>query len=334
MSKTPRFSIIIPVYNRPDELKELLESLAVQPYRDFEVLVIEDGSTRNAEEVAKAYTDELNLNYFKKPNTGQGFSRNYGFERAMGDYFLVFDSDCIIPPPFFTALNRGLTEHGWELWGGPDAAHDSFSPIQKAISYSMTSLFTTGGIRGKKKHAGVFHPRSFNLGLSRRVYDTIGGFIITRKGEDIEYSIRAIKAGFKVGLIPEAFVYHKRRTSFGAFWKQLHFFGTARININRFHPGEIKAVHTFPMLFTLGWLSIPILSLLWPAIGAYAAGMYALYFSLIALDASFKNRSLHIGLLSVVASFIQLSAYGFGFMQELFRGKSAVNQGNEGLRNQ
>ena len=245
------FSIIIPLYNRPQEIDELLFTLQQQEYKNFEVLVIEDGSENDAQSIVESYSGQLNIRYFVKENEGQGFTRNYGFERALGDYFIIFDSDCLIPRNYLTNVYAHLQKEYLDVFGGPDAAHESFTPVQKAISYSMTSLFTTGGIRGKKKHVGQFHPRSFNMGVSRKVWDRTGGFILTRLGEDIEFSIRAHRAGFRIGLIPEALVYHKRRTNFLQFYKQLHFFGRARINIYKHFPTELKLVHFFPAGFLL-----------------------------------------------------------------------------------
>jgi glycosyltransferase involved in cell wall biosynthesis len=219
------FSIIIPLYNRPQEIKELLETLTLQSYKNFEVLVIEDGSKDDAEDIIKSFADQLDIKYFVKENAGQGFARNFAFERAAGDYFIIFDSDCLIPEDYLEIVNASLTENWLDAYGGPDAAHPSFTPTQKAISYAMTSPFTTGGIRGNKNSIGQFHPRSFNMGISRQVWEKAGGFIITRLGEDIEYSIRIHSMGFKIGLIPRAKVYHKRRTSLLQFYKQLHFFG-------------------------------------------------------------------------------------------------------------
>ena len=320
MAKNPKYSIIIPVYNRPDEIRELLESLVLQEFQDFEVLIIEDGSSLDCEKEVKLFQEKLNIRYFRKPNSGQGFSRNFGMEKAGGDYFVIFDSDCIIPPSYFTEVNSALAERKLDAWGGPDAAHDSFTDIQKAISYSMTSLFTTGGIRGMKKHAGTYHPRSFNMGISREVFKTVGGFAITRMGEDIEYSIRMIRAGFKVGLIEKAVVFHKRRTNFGQFYKQLHFFGRARINIGRFYRKEIKLVHLFPAVFTLGLGFSIIAKILLPSIGNVLLAGFGLYFLLIAIDSTLQNKSFKIGLLSTWAALVQLSAYGVGFLTELTRG--------------
>ena len=313
------FSIIIPLYNRPQEIKELLYTLTKQTYTRFEVLVIEDGSVNDAREIVESYADKLDIKYFVKPNSGQGFSRNYGFERAMGDYFVVFDSDCLIPPDYLEIVAESLAANYLDAYGGPDDAHASFTPIQKAISYSMTSPFTTGGIRGNKKGIGQFHPRSFNMGISRRVWETAGGFIITRLGEDIEYSIRIHSLGFKIGLIPEAKVYHKRRTSFAQFYKQLHFFGRARINVYKFFPAELKAVHFFPAVFTLGLLFTVIANLFhWPI--ALLANMFVLlFFLLIFFHSLIKNKSLKVAFLSIIAAFIQLTAYGLGFMQDYWK---------------
>ena len=208
------FSIVIPLYNRPDEIKELLASLSQQTYTSFEVIIVEDGSSKPAKHIVQSFSSRLDIHYFEKKNEGQGFARNYGFERAKGDYFIVFDSDIIVPSGYLEVVKRSIEENKWDAFGGPDAAHESFTTIQKAISYSMTSPFTTGGIRGNKKHVGQFHPRSFNMGLSRALWSDIGGYNLSRRSEDIEFSIRMINSGYKVGLIPEAFVYHKRN------WKE------------------------------------------------------------------------------------------------------------------
>jgi len=312
------FSVIIPVYNRPREVDELLHSLTQQTYKNFETLIIEDGSENRCDDIVEKYQDQLDIRYYYKENSGQGFSRNFGFERAKGDYFIVFDSDCLIPSHYFETVENYLKTHQLDAFGGPDREHESFSPIQKAISYTMTSPLTTGGIRGNKKHAGTFHPRSFNMGISREVYEQTGGYRITRMGEDIEFSIRIINNGFKTGLIPDAYVYHKRRTSLKKFFNQLHFFGRARININRFHPGEIKFIHTLPALFTVGlllFLTLPFWNL---SLFKILLIPFILFVSLIFAHSSTKYSSMYIGLLSVSATFIQLTGYGIGFLSEFW----------------
>jgi len=311
------FSIIIPLYNRPQEIDELLASLTHQTYTPFEVLVIEDGSTLDAREIVERYRDRLDVRYFVKANEGQGFARNFGFERAKGDYFVIFDSDCLIPPDYLSNVAAFLETTRLAAYGGPDAAHESFTPVQKAISYAMTSPFTTGGIRGNKKHLGSFHPRSFNMGVSRVVWERVGGFKLTRLGEDIEYSIRIQRAGFRIGLIPEAVVYHKRRTDFWQFYKQLHFFGRARINIYKHFPNELKLVHFFPAAFVLFLLVLLVLNsrmMFAATIGNTVLGGYLV---LLFGHSLVKTKSLLVALLSVVASCIQLVAYGLGFMQDL-----------------
>jgi glycosyltransferase involved in cell wall biosynthesis len=313
------FSIIIPLYNRPQEIKELLDTLVLQTYRDFEVLVIEDGSVNDAEAIVNSFTDKLDVRYFKKANEGQGFTRNFGFERAKGEYFIIFDSDCLIPADYLEIVNSSLATNYLDAYGGPDGAHASFTPTQKAISYSMTSPFTTGGIRGNKKGIGQFHPRSFNMGVSRQVWEKAGGFIITRLGEDIEYSIRIHSMGFKIGLIPDAIVFHKRRTNFIQFFKQLHFFGRARINIYKFFPQELKAVHFFPAAFTLFILFTLIFNLLGWQIAQLGNFILAIIILLIFFHAWWKNRSAKIAFLSIIAAFTQLTAYGIGFMQDFWK---------------
>lgn len=313
------FSIIIPLYNRPQEIKELLETLTFQTYKQFEVLVVEDGSDNDAEEVVKSFSDKLDIKYFLKPNTGQGFTRNFGFEQAKGDYFVVFDSDCLIPENYLQIVNDSLAKNYLDAYGGPDAAHPSFTPVQKAISYAMTSPFTTGGIRGNKKGIGQFHPRSFNMGISRKVWEKAGGFVITRLGEDIEYSIRIHSMGFRIGLISEAKVYHKRRTNFLKFYKQLHFFGRARINVYKFFPGELKIVHFFPAVFTLFLLFTLVTNIFNWKITEFCNFILALFILLIFFHSWIENKSVKIAFLSLIASFIQLIAYGLGFMQDFFK---------------
>jgi glycosyltransferase involved in cell wall biosynthesis len=313
------FSIIIPLYNRPQEIKELLETLTVQTYKQFEVLVIEDGSDIDSEEIVKSFSHKLDIKYFVKPNTGQGFTRNFGFERAKGDYFVVFDSDCLIPKNYLQIVNDSLAKNYLDAYGGPDAAHPSFTPVQKAISYTMTSPFTTGGIRGNKKGIGQFHPRSFNMGISRKVWEKAGGFIITRLGEDIEYSIRIHSMGFRIGLILEAKVYHKRRTNFLKFYKQLHFFGRARINVYKFFPNELKIVHFFPSIFTLFLLFTLVTNIFNWKITEFCNFILALFILLIFFHSWIENKSVKIAFLSLIASFIQLIAYGLGFMQDFFK---------------
>lgn len=314
------FSVIIPLYNRPQEIDELLHTLTLQTYKRFEVLVIEDGSKVGARDIVESYRDRLDIHYFYKKNEGQGFTRNFAFNHAKGDYFVMFDSDCLIPEHYLETVNNYLSEHYLDAYGGPDAAHSSFTPIQKAISYSMTSPFTTGGIRGSSKNlGGQYHPRSFNMGISRQVWEASGGFILTRLGEDIEFSIRIHSMGFKIGLIPGAIVYHKRRTNFLQFYKQIHFFGRARINIYKYFPDTLKLVHFFPSLFTL----FLIFTLLVNALNYQIAGVCNLFLAVLILLIFFHswriNGSAKVAFLSIVAAFIQLTAYGLGFMQDFWK---------------
>ncbi len=311
------FSVIIPVYNRPDELADLLDSLTRQTFTDFEVLVIEDGSIKKADGIVATYQNRLKLRYFEKENTGQGFSRNYGFERAEGDYFVVFDSDAVVPSGYFKAVSNYLTRAPLDAYGGPDAASPDFSATQKAISYAMTSVFTTGGIRGKKQSVGgAFLPRSFNMGLSRRVFQETGGFAKRDMGEDMELSTRLIRLGYRVGLIPDAGVYHKRRGTLGAFFRQIINFGRTRVQLQRQYGIPIKIVHLFPVLFTLGWLSLPVLALLYAPLSKLGLAAYLLFGLLVFIDATRQEGSLRVGWLSMLASFTQLSAYGLGFLGE------------------
>jgi glycosyltransferase involved in cell wall biosynthesis len=313
------FSIIIPLYNRPLEIDELLYTLTQQTYLQFEVLVIEDGSKIIAKDIVNSYADKLAISYYYKENAGQGFARNFGFEHAKGDYFVIFDSDCLIPIDYLEIVKNYLLEHQLDAYGGPDGAHPSFTAVQKAISYSMTSPFTTGGIRGNKKHIGQFHPRSFNMGISREVWERTGGFILTRLGEDIEFSIRIQSLGFKIGLIPDAIVFHKRRTDLIQFYKQLHFFGRARINIYKHFPSELKVVHFFPALFTLFLFLTLILNAFNHALAELCNTLLAIYILLIFFHSWNINKSAKVAFLSIAASLVQLTAYGLGFMQDLWK---------------
>lgn len=321
-----KFSVVIPVYNRPDELRELLTSLTHQTVGDFEVLVVEDGSTDKSDGVVAEFANRLTLRYFLKENTGQGFSRNYGFKRATGDYFVVFDSDAVVPPAYFERVFTHLQTEPLDAYGGPDAASPDFTPIQKAISYAMTSPFTTGGIRGRKQNVGgSFLPRSFNMGLSRKTYLETGGFAKTNLGEDMELSTRLIRLGYRVGLIPDAVVYHKRRSTFGAFFRQIINFGRTRVLLRRQYGIPIKLVHTFPVVFTLGLLATPLLLLFLPRLGTVALAGYGLFGIVILIHATRQERNIRIGLQSLLASFVQLTAYGLGFLRELVRPAPTAN---------
>lgn len=305
-----RYSIIIPVYNRPDEVDELLNSLTQQTVHDFEVIVVEDGSSVTCEHVVKRYEQQLNIRYFNKPNSGPGQTRNYGAERSSGEYLLILDSDCILPPGYLAAIEEELKRQPADAFGGPDRAHDSFTSTQKAINYAMTSFFTTGGIRGGKKKMDKFYPRSFNMGLKADVYRALGGFSKMRFGEDIDLSIRIFKGGYSCRLFPEAWVWHKRRTDLKKFFKQVYNSGIARINLYKKYPESLKVVHLLPAVFTLGVVFVLLSSLICP----YALLLLAMFAIIIFTDSSIRNRSPRIGILSVLAAFIQLTGYGSGFL--------------------
>lgn len=316
-----RYSIIIPVYNRPDEVDELLESLCHQTVKDFEVIIVEDGSTLPCREVTEKYADALDIKYFQKPNGGPGLARNYGVERAGGDYVLILDSDCVIPSAYLAEIDSELESNPCDAFGGPDAAHESFTPIQKAISYSMTSFFTTGGIRGGKKKLDKFFPRSFNMGMRRSVYNSLGGFARMRFGEDIDFSYRIVEARYSCRLFPKAWVWHKRRTDFDKFFKQVFNSGIARINLEKRHPGTMKLVHMLPMVFTVGVIGLlvaaVVLKFVLPDTAWFVLPLIPmlLYILLIFCDASIQNKNALIGYYAVIAAFVQLMGYGFGFLK-------------------
>ena len=339
-----KYSIIVPVYNRPDEVDELLQSLTEQTFNDMEVIIVEDGSSQPCENIVHRYAGKLRLRYYTKENSGPGQTRNFGAEHSQGEYLIFLDSDCVLPPDFLKVVDEELKRKDCDAWGGPDRAHASFTNVQKAISYSMTSFLTTGGIRGGKKQMDrKFYPRSFNMGIRRSLYRQLGGFSSMRFGEDIDLSLRIYKSGASCRLFPEAWVWHKRRTDFKKFFKQVHNSGIARINLMKRHPGSLKLVHLLPAVFTIGTilcLLLFLVGLFFAGIGLYTgffggtgcnmglivaflgaalillALLPLLLFSLLVfIDSSIRNGSIKIGILSIWASFIQLIGYGTGFIR-------------------
>lgn len=307
----PKYSFIIPVYNRPDEVDELLQSLLGQEFTNFDITIVEDGSTNTCQTVVEKYSDRLPLHYIAQPNGGPSIARNNGAANSEGDYLIFLDSDVIVPDGYLLAVDKAVTERGLQCFGGPDASHPSFTPIQKAISHSMTSVLTTGGIRGKKENMDKFYPRSFNMGISREAFHKVGGFSDMRFGEDVDFSMRLIENGFKAGLIKDAFVYHKRRTTFKAFFKQVYNSGIARINLSKRHPGTLKVVHLLPAAFFLGNIGIIAISFFWlPMLVLFAVPIVAFF-----IDALIATRSLRVAILAVVASYVQLGGYGCGFCE-------------------
>lgn len=309
------YSIIIPVYNRPEEIDELLTSLCTQSYTDFEVLVIEDGSTNTCKHLISKYSSTLNIQYFFKENGGPGDTRNYGAQLSKGEYLIILDSDCIIPKDYLMSINDKLQVDKLDAFGGPDRAHHSFTKTQKSINYSMTSFLTTGGIRGGRKKMDKFYPRSFNMGIKRAVYLKLGGFSKMRFGEDIDFSIRIFKAGYTCQYIEEAWVFHKRRTNLKRFFKQVFNSGIARINLYKRYTKSLKLVHTLPAIFTIATVTLLTLSFFHPIFLL----PLLIYSTLVFIDSSIKNRSILIGLLSIAAAFIQLMGYGTGFIFAFWR---------------
>lgn len=309
------FSVIVPVYNRPEEVDELLDSLSLQTESDFEVIIVEDGSEIDCKSVVGKYADKLHLSYYAIPNSGPGQARNYGTKHATGKYLLILDSDCILPVEYIHSVKKELDRTNADAFGGPDKALASFTPIQKAINYSMTSFFTTGGIRGQKKKIGKFYPRSFNMGIRKEVYDILKGFSPMRFGEDIDFSIRIYNAGYKVSLFSEAYVYHKRRNNFKTFFKQVYNSGIARINLYKKYPDSLKIVHLFPTAFFIYFI-LSILIAPWCIWGLVSL---LIYLFVIFLDSSIQNKSAKVGFLSTIASVIQLTGYGCGFLSAFWK---------------
>ncbi|MEO0036857.1 MAG: hypothetical protein RIQ59_68 [Bacteroidota bacterium] len=311
------FSIIIPVYNRPEEVNELLESLLKSTYKEnYEIVIVEDGSTVSSEEVVAKFSDKLNITYYFKENSGPGDSRNYGMHKAKGDYFIIFDSDCIIPENYLQEVEKELKSNYVDCFGGPDAALDSFSNIQKAINFAMTSTLTTGGIRGGSEKISKFQPRSFNMGISKKAFIDSKGFGNIHPGEDPDLSIRLWKLGYNTRLFSSAFVYHKRRIDWEKFSLQVSKFGKARPILNSWYPEYSKITFWFPTFFVIGLIASFVLIF---ALFDWALKLYFLYFLTIFIVSSVQNKNLLIGLLSVVAVWKQFFGYGFGFMTSYFK---------------
>jgi GT2 family glycosyltransferase len=308
-----QFSFIIPVYNRPDEIQELLQSfVTLKTDVIFEIVIVEDGSTIPSNEVVSLFKDQLNISYYFKENTGPGDSRNFGMRHAQGNYFIVLDSDCMLPKTYLETVIESLNDDYVDCFGGPDAAHESFTNLQKAINFSMTSFITTGGIRGGKNHIDKFQPRSFNMGISKEAFIKSGGFGNIHPGEDPDLSIRLWDLGFKTKLIPEALVYHKRRISWGKFYKQVYKFGLVRPILNSWHPKSKRITYWFPTLFCFGFLVAGILCFFQIKFFAY---LYYLYFMLAFIIALITTKNIVVAIYAMMAIVIQFFGYGYGFLK-------------------
>jgi glycosyltransferase involved in cell wall biosynthesis len=307
------FSFIIPVYNRPDEIKELLESfLKLQGKHDYEIVIVEDGSVQTSEAIINSYKAQLNISYYFKPNSGPGDSRNFGMQKAKGNYFIILDSDVLLPNNYLNEVISFLENSYYDCFGGPDAAHQSFSNLQKAINFAMTSFITTGGIRGGKQQIENFQPRSFNMGLSKKAFLESGGFGKIHPGEDPDLSLRLLKLGYKTTLIENAYVYHKRRISWSKFYTQVHKFGLVRPILNQWHPNSKSLVYWFPTVFSLGLVTAIILLALKMILPFY---LYVLYFFIAFVLALVSNRSLVVAFQSIIAILVQFFGYGLGFLK-------------------
>ena len=315
------YSFIIPCFNRADEVQELLESfskLNIPPALSFEIILVDGSPTEILKPVIKEFAGTLPVSHEHKPKLAISPSRNLGAQLAKGDYLIFLDSDVILPPEYLIQVDTFLQKTDADSFGGPDKAHESFTDTQKAISYAMTSFLTTGGIRGGKQHLHQFHPRGFNMGIRKSVFDAVSGYSSMTCGEDIELSIRIIKAGYKVLLNPHALVYHKRRSTFKSFFRQVFRFGAARINIFQRHRSELKITHMFPAAFVLFLGAGIILSYFFSLVAKVFLVTVGVYFLTIFLDATIQNKSLKVGGMSVVASLIQLMGYGIGFLTNAY----------------
>ncbi len=315
--ENPKYSIVVAIYNRPDEVEELLNSLSNQLFNQFNLIIVDDGSSLDCKDVVARYTSQLDIHYHFKPNTGPGHTRNIGVSMARGEFIVFFDSDCIIPDDYFIKIETAMMQSVFDAWGGPDRASKDFNALQKAISHTMTSYITTGGIRGGKKQISGFEPRSFNFGIKRSLFTALGGFHFTKIGEDIDLSIRMRKAGIRSMLVADAYVFHKRRTSLNKFFKQVFIFGRSRIIVNRAHPGSIKLFHLFPLFFTIGFFSLPVLLPISNVLFKVVLSIYILYFIAVGMECAVKTKSIVVSIISIAAAWIQMIGYGTGFMREL-----------------
>lgn len=307
-----KFSVVVAVFKRRDELEELLESLILQIFKDFEVVVSDGSPDTSLKDVVQSFESKLNLNYVYRKGYKASESRNEGCKQAKGAYFIFLDSDIIAPPDYLSKVDAFLTLNPVDAFGGPDAAREDFTPVMKAINFAMTSIWTTGGIRGRKKKVGKFQLRGFNMGISKAVFEATGGFSTLQVAEDIELSVRIEKAGFKAALIDSAFVFHKRKSSFDKFFKQLTMHGRGRVDLNLRHPGQIKPVHWIPTAFLVALLTIPILYITSKPLGLALLSLVVSYLGLLCVAASFAYRSIRIGIMSVWASVLMLVGYGYG----------------------
>ncbi|GMQ30440.1 glycosyltransferase [Algoriphagus confluentis] len=317
------FSIIIPVFNRPDEIRELLSSISNQDFLDFEVIVVEDGSPVDSEEICRDFESSFSLCYIFQENSGQGFARNHGMTKAQGEFFIILDSDVVLPSDYLGKVYRAIQTRKLDAFGGPDAADSDFSALQKAMDFAMTSFWTTGGIRGKLKNPSKYQARGFNMGVARRVFEQIGGFVDPNQGEDVEWSIRIKKAGFKLELVEEAFVYHKRKNTLTSFAKQAFSFGRNRVNVSRFHPEAIQLVHWLPTVFLLFLISIPFFFLMFDPIAKLELMVLGFWSMAVLISSGNRFGSLLVTILSWTASIIQLVSYGAGLLVEKIK-KSIV----------
>ena len=330
-----KYSLIIPVFNRPEEIETVLSCLVKQTYKEFEIIIVESGSTITSQSIVTKFQNNLEAHWFMYKNDGQGYSRNYGMTKASGDYFIILDSDILLDEDYLASVHHHLQNNWIDAFGGPDRYHESFSVTQKAIDHVMTSLFTTGGIRGSKYHVGKFYPRSFKMGFSKEVNTKTKGYKWPFFGEDIELSKRIMENGFSTGLIPEAYVYHKRKTSLAGHWKQMNFFGRARINIYKAFPDTLKLTHFFPAVFTLFIISLLLghlyLKILQAAVEQtqslppyfflevlmfFGKSLLVLYLFLISISGMMKYKSVLVGLIAIPATFTQMVGYGIGFIKD------------------
>ncbi|MDK7675161.1 glycosyltransferase [Weeksella virosa] len=316
------FSIIIAVYERPIELIELLQSLSKQTYKNFEVLVVDDGSKNPLEYITNDFSTLLTIRYLYKENSGPGLSRNYGMQQAKGEYFIFLDSDTIVPKDYLSTVNQELNEDYVDAFGGPDDADKSFNILQKAITFSMTSYLTTGGIRGGKKQVNRFQPRSFNMGISRKAYELTNGFSKLRVGEDPDLSMRIWEKGLQTRLFLGAKVLHKRRSTLKSFAKQVYQFGIARPILNQRHPNYIKISFWFPAVFLLANIIAFLLSFSSLFVQGFIKKILLLpllfwmfYLVLILVFATKRFGSFMVGLMSIPTTLIQFYCYGFGFLE-------------------
>ncbi len=317
-------SVITPSYNRASELEHLMRSISAQSidHNLFELIISDDGSTDDTEALINSWQEKasFSIKYISQENKGPGAARNHGLEKSIGELILFIDSDCEAHPKWIETIVDEYHKSEFDACGGPDGGKKDFTLLQKAIDYSMTSFFTTGGMRGhSEKMISKFYPRTHNMGVKRDKYEAVGGFGNLRHGQDIEFSHRIRTSGGKIRFIKNALVYHRRRTSLRQFIKQVFNWGVARINLGKIDTAMLEPVHFLPSLSIL--LSLFIILIIYQLDWGISE-IFLLFFSplsIICLLGALNKKDLRVFPILLLVIPIQIFGYGLGFLQAYIR---------------